>query len=738
MTKLEHALRFAAMGLPIFPIKPNAKTPAHKGWQQEATTNPDTIRGWFDVGHYNLGVYTENLLVLDVDNKNGKDGDGELFKLECAGRDFPATLECKTPTGGRHIIYGVSSPVRQGTNTLAPGVDTRGHGGYIVGPGSTVDSGTYTCDFAHPIAPAPDWLVELLGRAADRPRSDSKGAVAPSGVDRARHYLLNEAPLAVVGNGGDETTFKVACRVKDFGVPEIDAAGLLIDRWNPRCSPPWDAGELLVKVRNAYAYGTQPVGAAAPEAAFQSVAKPAALTETVQQPAPSNNLGQAAAVDTALHPFDKLNQTHAFVVAGGGSHILWETVDANGKPTLEHLATSTFHQKYAAWTINTGKRDEPVTQEWMKSKRRRDYDGMCFRPEQPSPDRFYNLWRGFAYTPQGDDEPASNQAKDSLDDFLGHTLANVCNGDAVLCRWLVGYFAHIVQRPFEKPLVALVFRGAKGVGKNAVVERVGNLLGNHFTLTSNRRYLISQFNGHLEKCLLFALDEAFWSGDKQSEGILKDLITGQQHVIEHKGKEPYTVENRTRIAIIGNEDWLVPATSDERRYAVFDVGSGRKQDRAFFEGMRKGMEAGGYRLLLRHLQRVDLAGIDINGAPNTQGLADQKAASLDGFGRWWLDCLHDGRILGSDFDTPWPGQAETNRTREAFRRYCREQRITGWLPDNTSFGKSLKKVCPNAHPSKRRDGSGFINTYKLPTLAECRDLWEQYIGHPVEWVKEDA
>lgn len=733
MTKLEYALRFAAMGLPVFPVKPNLKTPAHKGWQKQATTNPDTIRGWFDAAEFNIGIYTENLLVVDVDNKGDKDGDGELFKLEIAGFDFPATLECKTPTGGRHLFFGVSEPVRQGANTLAPGIDTRGRGGFVMAAGSTVDSGTYSCDFAHPIAPAPDWLVERCGRAPDRTRSDSQnGVVAASGVDRARHYLLNEAPIAQVGNGGDETTFKVACRVKDFGVSEADALGLM-DDWNLRCHPPWDAADLSLKVKNAYSYGQFPVGTAAPEVAFQSVSPRAETTATVVR-----KTSQISDTNEVLHPFDKLNQTHAFVVAGGGSHILWETVDSNGKPTLEHLATSTFHQKYAAWTINTGKRDEPVTQEWMKSKRRRDYDGMCFRPEQPSPDRFYNLWRGFAYTPQGDDEPATTQAKDSLDDFLGHTLANVCNGDDVLARWLVGYFAHLVQRPYEKPLVALVFRGAKGVGKNALIERVGGLLGNHFTLTSNRRYLISQFNGHLEKCLLFALDEAFWSGDKQSEGILKDLITGQQHVIEHKGKEPYAVENRTRIAIIGNEDWLVPATSDERRYAVFDVGSGRKQDRTFFENMRKGMEQGGYRLLLRHLLRVDLTGHDINGAPSTQGLADQKAASLDGFGRWWLDCLHDGRILGSDFETPWPGQAETGRTREAFRRYCREQRITGWLPDNTAFGKSLKKVCPNAHPSKRRDGSnGFINTYKLPTLAECRDLWEQYIGHPVEWVKED-
>ena len=49
-------------------------------------------------------------------------------------------------------------------------------------------------------------------------------------------------------------------------------------------------------------------------------------------------------------------------------------------------------------------------------------------------------------------------------------------------------------------------------------------------------------------------DEAFWAGDKQAEGKLKDLITGAHHFIEFKGKEPVLVENHTRLLVIGNQD----------------------------------------------------------------------------------------------------------------------------------------------------------------------------------------
>ena len=113
--------------------------------------------------------------------------------------------------------------------------------------------------------------------------------------------------------------------LKEFGVGEGEAMAQMIDLWNPRCSPPWDDRELIVKVRNAYSYGKHPVGTAAPEVAFQSVAPRAGMNETVVR--------KTSQISDTLHPFDKLNQTHAFVVAGGGSHILWETVDSNGKPT---------------------------------------------------------------------------------------------------------------------------------------------------------------------------------------------------------------------------------------------------------------------------------------------------------------------------------------------------------------------------------------------------------------------
>ena len=58
-------------------------------------------------------------------------------------------------------------------------------------------------------------------------------------------------------------------------MPDADqCAALMLDHYNPRCVPPWGADELATKVRNSYRYGVEPVGAAAPEAAFTAVEAP--------------------------------------------------------------------------------------------------------------------------------------------------------------------------------------------------------------------------------------------------------------------------------------------------------------------------------------------------------------------------------------------------------------------------------------------------------------------------------
>ena len=174
-SKLEHALELAKMGFHVFPLKTNSKLPLIKDFPNVASRDPKKIESlWRDpvMGmerDYNIGISTsrfgedEFLLAIDVDNKGKKKGDEELLKLELQGKEFPPTFTQITPTLGKHLVYRVNKPIKQGVNTLAPGIDTRANGGYIVGAGSTLDGRFYTRN-DKPIVYAPEYLIESCAK----------------------------------------------------------------------------------------------------------------------------------------------------------------------------------------------------------------------------------------------------------------------------------------------------------------------------------------------------------------------------------------------------------------------------------------------------------------------------------------------------------------------------------------------------------------------------------------------
>ena len=98
-------------------------------------------------------------------------------------------------------------------------------------------------------------------------------------------------------------------------------------------------------------------------------------------------------------------------------------------------------------------------------------------------------------------------------------------------------------------------RGKQGTGKTKIGEVLEALLGVHFKLVADPRYVTGRFNSHMISLLLLHADEGFWAGDKKAEGKLKDLVTGGKHPIEFKGKEAFWINNYVRLFVTGNQDW---------------------------------------------------------------------------------------------------------------------------------------------------------------------------------------
>ena len=141
---LAAALEAAAVGCPVFPCNPQTKAALVK-WKEEAATDPDKIkRQWKRFPNAIPALVTgsaSGFVVVDLDVKNGKDGVTAYRELGLDPNDAGAVV--RTASGGRHLYFDYRDGVRNAVDKLAPGIDIRGEGGYVIAPGADGDVGTY-------------------------------------------------------------------------------------------------------------------------------------------------------------------------------------------------------------------------------------------------------------------------------------------------------------------------------------------------------------------------------------------------------------------------------------------------------------------------------------------------------------------------------------------------------------------------------------------------------------------
>lgn len=294
MATVMDALSWARRGFKIFPCIRHSKKPAVSGFELIATQDENVIRAWWidplgrDLDH-NIGVLCNDMLVFDLDTKRTKQA---IDNFVAVGGHMN-TLTVQTPTGGFHCYF--NGPDSRLAVDLVPGVDVRSHNGYVLAPGSYVDDlaknvrGHYAVLYEKPIADCPASLALMQSPPRDRTaRSDGIEEDAPGSINAAILWL-SQTPPAVEGSGGDNHTYQTACvLVRDFALSVEVSYSLMLEYWNDRCVPPWEAGELYRKIENANEYATGATGSKAPETLFGDVnipEQPTPESQFVYQPA---------------------------------------------------------------------------------------------------------------------------------------------------------------------------------------------------------------------------------------------------------------------------------------------------------------------------------------------------------------------------------------------------------------------------------------------------------------------
>jgi hypothetical protein len=235
---LTTALTLASQGVPVFPCIVRDKKPACERGCLAATTDKSVINQWWQSEPlYNIGIAcgaVSGFFVVDID---GHEAENRLAKLESEHGKLPASVEVITGKG-RHIYfrYQPEHPVRNTASKIAPGIDTRGDGGYVLAPPSVHPSGREYCwsvDTAGKLADAPRWLLNLANG-----RANGKIEATPA-----------TAWAALVNDGVDEGQRNDACtRLCGYLLRRNVNARVtlgLLQIWNiEKCRPPLDEAEV--------------------------------------------------------------------------------------------------------------------------------------------------------------------------------------------------------------------------------------------------------------------------------------------------------------------------------------------------------------------------------------------------------------------------------------------------------------------------------------------------------------
>jgi hypothetical protein len=123
---------------------------------------------------------------------------------------------------------------------------------------------------------------------------------------------------------------------------------------------------------------------------------------------------------------------------------------------------------------------------------------------------------------------------------------------------------------------------------------------------TSREEVIGKFNGHLQDCVSFVADEAYWGGDKRCVGRLQGMITETTLPIERKGIDLIQVPNYLHVVMLAEPGWVIPAGRFERRYAALAVSTDRRGDRAYFRALHRQIGDGGAEAMFYDLRAMPL------------------------------------------------------------------------------------------------------------------------------------
>lgn len=224
---VESALNYANQNWPVFPCNPLDKRPlTHRGFLDATTDQQQIERWWKQWPNAMIGVpmgAPTNVFCVDLDIKEKADG-RQMWSMLLASNNVeePNTRVHETPSGGKHYLFIWQDGIRSiPLGKLAPGIEIKGNGGYIVVPPSRNSNGKDYISNGAECSYAPEWLLDMIREYRARRGEDVGATDEDIGTMDPELEAQIEQDL---GKGfGTDTN-------RDFGdAPDVDAIRAALD-----------------------------------------------------------------------------------------------------------------------------------------------------------------------------------------------------------------------------------------------------------------------------------------------------------------------------------------------------------------------------------------------------------------------------------------------------------------------------------------------------------------------------
>lgn len=290
------------------------------------------------------------------------------------------------------------------------------------------------------------------------------------------------------------------------------------------------------------------------------------------------------------------------------------------------------------------------------------------------PQLFYNIFNGFHILPSQKKVNESN-----IKPFLDHIRIIWCKNNPIYFNYIIRWMAQVIQMPWIKTKCAIVLKGAEGCGKGIILSHfLGGIMGQinedcgkfgAFRSVVKEDSVFGRFTNVLEGCCGLFLDELVWGGDKKASGRLKALITEDFVQIEHKGIGSYPIHSYINVAIASNEQWVIPASDNTRRFIVLEcdnryAGVQNEESKNYFDELLQVP----IQDVADYLYSFDLTGFNSTEIPLTEELNEQKEMGMDSSYLWIKEMLSMGPLNSGKKDeiyhqyTDWSKETHQYRT----------------------------------------------------------------------------